>query len=275
MQWNYDLSLIKYFRFVFHHAVWHWGDNSKEGSEHYLNGVQYPAEIQLFHWNAKYLGGYDEAAMNPDGLAAVSFFYEMSVEPNPELEELVEAASWLEEQGTRNMGFDFEVPYAPWYAGGTLNGLLPDGGVEDTDNYFHYDGSLTLPRFSNSTDAEDCTQNVKWMIFEKKIPISEDQLKDLRALLAAASGDPVFLNVVLAPYGSVLCTDAALCSSKRTALAKQASGCICQEDLMCVHNFRPIHPLNPSVTAGGINRKLLMMALSFYLKLGFKTTLHL
>ena len=256
------MSPTQYFRFVFHHAVWHWGNDSTEGSEHYLNGVQYPAEIQLFHWNSKYLGGYDEAATKPDGLAAVSFFYEMSVEPNPELVELVEATSRLEDE-TRNMGLDFEVAYAS----GTLNDFLPEGGVEDTDNYFHYDGSLTLPRFSNSTDTEDCTQNVKWMIFEKKIPISEDQLTGLRALLKAASGDPNFVISLGTNY--VLCTDAALCSSSRTALAKQLSGCICPEDLMCVHNFRPIHPLNPSVTAGGINRKLLMMALSFYLKLGF------
>ena len=186
--------------------------------------MQYPAEVQLYHWNSKY--SYEEAAMKPDGLVAVSFFYEMSVEPNPELVELVEAARRLEDE-TRNMGFDFELAYG----NGTLNDFLPEGGVEDTDNYFHYDGSLTLPRFSNTTDTEDCSENVKWIVFEKKIPISEDQLEILRFLLAAAACDPDVFGV----FGS------------------------CQDDLMCVNNFRPIHPLNPSVTAGGINREFILI----------------
>ena len=205
--------------------------------------MQYPAEVQLYHWNSKY--SYEEAAMKPDGLVAVSFFYEMSVEPNPELVELVEAARRLEDE-TRNMGFEFEIAYA----NGTLNDFLPEGGVEDTDNYFHYDGSLTLPRYSNSTDTEDCSENVKWIVYEKTIPISEDQLKYLRLALRSASENQFHI---------VLCTDLAFCSSSRTALTTPESGCTCLEDLICVHNFRPIHPLNPSVTAGGINRKFILI----------------
>ena len=41
-------------------------------------------EVQLFHWNTKY-SDYTAAATNSDGLAAVSFFYEVSSEDNPEI----------------------------------------------------------------------------------------------------------------------------------------------------------------------------------------------
>ena len=231
------------FRYVFHHAVWHWGNNSKEGSEHYLNGVQYPMEIQLYHFNTKY-SDYDEAALKPDGLVVASFFYEMSEEPNPRLKDLIEATKRLVDE-TDHMGIEFEVPYPK---GATLDMLLPEGGIQNTDNYFHYDGSLTLPRNSNTTDAEDCNEPVKWIIFEKKIPASEKQLKHFRYLLQVAAADTTFLE----RYG--ICGPEVDCSTPTTALGKQLRGCLCAEDLMCVHNFRPIHALNPSVTARGLNR---------------------
>ena len=228
--------------------MWHWGNDSKEGSEHYLNGVQYPMEMQLYHFNTKY-SGYDEAAKKPDGLVALSFFYEISEEPNPQQQNLVEAVRRLVDE-TRHMGIEFEVEYPE----GTLKELLPEGGIQNTDNYFHYDGSLTLPRDSNTTFAEDCTEPVKWIVFEKKIPVSESHLKTLRDLLEVATADPNFLD----PYG--MCGPEVDCSTPTTALGKQQRGCLCAEDLMCVHNFRPIHALNPSVTAGGLNR----MYLSFF-----------
>ena len=238
----YDLPLIQYFRFAFHHAVWHWGNDSKEGSEHYLNGVQYPAEMQLYHFNTKY-SSYDEAAKKPDGLAAVSFFYEISEEANPQQQNLEEAASRLADE-TRHMGIEFEVGYAT----GTLDMLLPEGGIQTNDNYFHYDGSLTLPRNSNTTDAEDCNEPVKWIVYEKKIPASEKQLKHFRYLLQVAAADTTFLE----RYG--ICGTEVDCSTPTTALGKQLRGCLCAEDLMCVHNFRPIHAINPSITARGLNR---------------------
>ena len=231
------------FRYVFHHAVWHWGNNSKEGSEHYLNGVQYPMEIQLYHFNTKY-SNYDEAALKPDGLVVASFFYEMSEEPNPRLKDLIEATKRLVDE-TDHMGIEFEVPYPK---GATLDMLLPEGGIQNTDNYFHYDGSLTLPRNSNTTDAEDCNEPVKWIVFEKKIPISESQLEVMRSLLKVAS------KAAAEEHDSLCPPESGICNTRTTALGKQLRGCLCPEDLMCVHNFRPIHALNPSVTARGLNR---------------------
>ena len=230
--------------------MWHWSDDSKEGSEHYLNGVQYPMEMQLYHWNTKY-SNYDDAATQPDRLVAVSFFYEISEEPNPRIQDFIEATELLEDE-TRHMGIEFEVPYP---AGSTLDLLLPEGGIGTSDNYFHYDGSLTLPN-TNSTLPEDCAETVKWIVYEKKIPISESQLEVMRLLLKGASDEAASMHPDLCAAASQLTECAAA-----TALAKQLIGCICPEDLMCVHNFRPIHALNPSVTARGLFRKYIFVSL--------------
>ena len=227
--------------------MWHWSDDSKEGSEHYLNGVQYPMEMQLYHWNTKY-SNYDNAATQPDGLVAASFFYEISEEPNPRIQDFIEATKLLEDE-TRHMGIEFEVPYP---AGSTLDLLLPEGGIGTSDNYFHYDGSLTLPN-TNSTLPEDCAETVKWIVYEKKIPISESQLEVMRLLLKGASDEAASMHPDLCAVS--------VCNTAATALAKQLRGCICPEDLMCVHNFRPIHALNPSVTARGLFRKYIFVSL--------------
>ena len=246
--------------------MWHWSNDSKEGSEHYLNGKQYPMEIQLYHYNTKY-NSYDDAVGNPEGLAAVSFFYEISEEPNQQQENLIEATKRLEDE-TRHMGIEFEVRYVT----GTVNQLLlPEGGVQNTDNYFHYDGSLTLPRNSSATNAEDC-EPVKWIVFEKKIPIAESQLEYFRSLLVVATADATFFDSAVAGLGlSVSLCPAASCSNSTTALAKQMRGCICGEDLMCVHNFRPIHPLNPPVTARGLHRMYFCLFIQCLMFLCFRS----
>ena len=202
-------------------------------------------EMQLYHWNTKY-SNYDDAATQPDGLVAVSFFYEISEEPNLRIQDFIEATELLYDE-TRHMGIEFEVPYT---AGSTLDLLLPEGGIGTSDNYFHYDGSLTLPN-TNSTLPEDCAETVKWIVYEKKIPISESQLEVMRLLLKGASDEAASMHPDLCATAIQL-TECAVVAALATATAL---GCICPEDLMCVHNFRPIHALNPSVTARGLFRK--------------------
>ena len=204
------------------------GGNSLEGSEHYLNGVQQPMEVQLFHWNTKYMD-YTTAAMNSDGLAAVSFFYEVSSEDNlaisgqiKVLERLVEVLEQLF-GGFEKRQFVTEILLYDTFPTSSLSQLLPTGGLDVSDNYFYYSGSLTLPnttstftplpatgRAFTSTDqqtnrqsvsAEDCSESVQWIVYEKKIAISEAQLSVYRRFLSAVN--------------------------------------------LCSHNFRPLHPLNP------------------------------
>lgn len=171
-------------RFVFDHAIWHWGENSREGSEHTVNDDQFPMELQLFHYNSKYLD-YETASLNSDGLAAISFFYENSATNNPAIDSLLTPIGTLEEE-VLNMGVEFEVPLTD--SVDSLAALLPQSGLQLWDNYYYYSGSQTLPRNQTAfDDAKDCTEPVLWIVYEKTIPISEAQMAGFRQLLVAAN----------------------------------------------------------------------------------------
>ena len=123
------------FRFVFDHAIWHWGENSREGSEHTVNDVHYPMELQLFTYNSKYLD-YKNASLYPDGLAVVSFFYETSAFNNTAIDSLLTPISTLEEE-VLNMG-ELEAPLA---GVDTLDALLPQGGLQLWDIFYYIGNS--------------------------------------------------------------------------------------------------------------------------------------
>ena len=165
-----DIDFIFPFRYEFHHAIWHWGKDSQEGSEHYLNGVQYPMEVQLFHWNTRY-ADYKTASGKSDGLAAVSFFYEVTAADNPAIsgqikivEEVVDSVNGVqaEHQFFEWPNLEKEFPIS------LLSQLLPAGGLDASDEYFYYNGSLTLPNTttlnSGRTFDEDCI-HVSWYRF--------------------------------------------------------------------------------------------------------------
>ena len=141
-------------------------------------------ELQLFHYNTKYLD-YETASLNSDGLAAVSLFYQISATNNTALSALFSATSTLTGE-VRNMGVEFEVPVRGVEV--NLDALLPPGGVQLWDNYYYYSGSQTLPRNQTAfDDAKDCTEPVLWIVYEKTIPISEAQMTPFRRLLSAAN----------------------------------------------------------------------------------------
>ena len=77
-----------FIRFDFLQLHWHWGANSSRGSEHTLNGKEYPLEVHLVHVNTKYYVNGAPSADNfamPDGLAVLGIFYEISTEDNANL----------------------------------------------------------------------------------------------------------------------------------------------------------------------------------------------
>ena len=218
-----------------------WSNISTRGSEHYLEGQQQPAEIQLFHWNTNY-SSYEEALGNSDGIAALSFFYEVVPTSDPRMENFFTAAKTLDST-VANMGLEFEEIAEDL----TLDQLLPIGGVGLMDNYYYYDGSVTQPSNSSTAVVElttlnpadsrqsttsdgDCTEQVLWIAYEKKIQISETQLEILRSLLATVN------------------------SEKGQSPA-------------CVSNFRPLVALNPISTATALVRKLMINIYNIYISL--------
>ena len=156
-----------------------------------------------------------------EGIAALSFFYEVSNEDNSNLNKVMQAISVLsfrienigQNNGFTGEEFEGEVPNFQ------LDKLLPSEGVNFMDSYFYYSGSFTSP--INSTGYQDCSQAVLWINYEKTIPISESQLATLQSLLTAIN-------------------------------TKQQENFPSRQS--CSGNFRPIHPLNPKPPPGDIGQ---------------------
>lgn len=152
----------------------------------------------------------------------MSFLYELSLTDNPNLSTLISNIVSLTDELNNNMGLEFEKCFPDL----SLSDLLPTGGVGFFDNYFYYSGSLTQPG-NTTSNATDCVEPVTWINYEKTIPISETQLNSLRAFLQAVNTETVYI------------------SSSARLLQTQA----------CVHNYRPLHALNPTVTSLALVRK--------------------
>ena len=189
--------------------------------------------MQLFHYNSEY-PDYETASNNTDGLAAVSFFYEISPTDNVAIDPLLTNIEALEKTifNPSLDEYEYEVSLAEV---DTLEVLLPSDGLQLWDNYYYYSGSETLP--NNETDfigPRDCTEPVLWIVYEKTIPILEAQINPFRLLLLAANN----------------------------AL---------QVGPPCVHNFRPVHQLDSATTNDGVlvetGRQLLQSGRKFFFNL--------
>ncbi|XP_008333021.1 carbonic anhydrase-like [Cynoglossus semilaevis] len=140
----------------------HWGASDERGSEHTVNGVKFPCELHLVHWNTRY-PSFGEAASEPDGLAVVGVFLKIGA-ANPRLQKVLDALEDIKTKGTQRTFPDFDAKT-----------LLP-GSL----NYWTYDGSLTTPPLLES---------VTWIVLKEPISVSPVQMARFRSLLFNAAGE--------------------------------------------------------------------------------------
>ncbi|KAF3706676.1 Carbonic anhydrase 4 [Channa argus] len=131
----------------------HWGSNGGPGSEHTLDGEQYPMELHIVHMKQHYTD-LKTALSDPEGIAVLGFFYERSNSANRKYEVIIKSLESIEATGSN-------TTLSPI----SLEQLIPP--QQNLTNYYRYKGSLTTP---------GCTQNVIWTVFENPIPLSTDQL---------------------------------------------------------------------------------------------------
>ncbi|XP_027854656.1 carbonic anhydrase 4b [Xiphophorus couchianus] len=131
----------------------HWGKDGSPGSEHTIDGEQFPMEMHIVHIKENY-NSLSQAAEDPSGIAVLGFFFEESASENKKYSSLVDALKRIVRPSS-----NATLP------GISLEMLIPP--QSSLEKYFRYDGSLTTP---------GCAEAVIWTLFESTIPLSGSQL---------------------------------------------------------------------------------------------------
>ncbi|KAG7190970.1 hypothetical protein KM043_007020 [Ampulex compressa] len=139
--------------------VFHWGLSDEGGSEHTINYIRYPMELQAIHVKRGFNSPVEPAALGAkDGVMILSFFFELTSADNPYLDQIV-TNLWRIAQ----VGATAHIPPFP------LEWILPPF----EKNYYTYNGSLTQP---------PCSEIVTWIIQPEPIAISPYQVAEFRKM---------------------------------------------------------------------------------------------
>ncbi|GAA6105624.1 carbonic anhydrase IV c [Tachysurus ichikawai] len=149
----------------------HWGVNDGPGSEHTVDGEQYPMELHIVHIKEQY-NTLKEAINDTVGVAALAFFYEVSTEENQKFNRLIQALGKIPYNGNSSTVTEFR-----------LTDILPS--LDKLSSYYRYSGSLTTP---------SCYESILWTIFQQPFYISQQQLVNLTKLMWFERGKPMIEN---------------------------------------------------------------------------------
>uniref|UniRef100_A0AAG5CY20 Carbonic anhydrase n=1 Tax=Anopheles atroparvus TaxID=41427 RepID=A0AAG5CY20_ANOAO len=159
--------------YVFEQLHFHWGPTNTEGSEHTLDGKQFPLEVHLVFYNGLY-ESFDKAKSEVDGLAVLGFVF--AATPN--------SAGYSVNRWTQYLPLvqqpkaEFELPYSKSFS---LHSVIGDLGGWP---YYSYEGSLTTP---------PCLETVTWIVSTKRLAVTEREMSMLRSLLGF-DGSPIVQN---------------------------------------------------------------------------------
>ncbi|GAB6018401.1 Carbonic AnHydrase [Chamberlinius hualienensis] len=146
--------------YEFDRIVFKFGHNSSQGSEHTLNNMRMPGEMQIIFKDKKY-GSIQEAKKHPYGVQMWSFFIAISPQDNPFFNSLL----YVKNKNDRLCIVKHSI-----------GEFLP----RRMSYFYQYEGSLTEP---------PCTYPVNWTVFHNPIYMSEDQFKFLRKMHTNVAGE--------------------------------------------------------------------------------------
>uniref|UniRef100_H3DCL3 carbonic anhydrase n=1 Tax=Tetraodon nigroviridis TaxID=99883 RepID=H3DCL3_TETNG len=163
----------------------HWGNGSSvPGSEHTVDGKQYPMELHIklhiVNLKSSYNGNTTQGVADSEGLAALGFFIEVM-----DGDATGSPASWKTLTSYLNNITNAGRDSANLTSGLTLDSLLE--GVDRT-KYYRYLGSLTTP---------SCNEAVVWTVFKEPIKVSKDliDLFSTKVYFNTSTTSPLMTNV--------------------------------------------------------------------------------
>ncbi|CDQ81612.1 unnamed protein product [Oncorhynchus mykiss] len=145
----------------------HLGKDGGPGSEHTIDGEQYPMELHIVNIKEEY-NSLDEALKDLAGVGVLGFFYEQSGSSNKKYESIINALNSINMPSSNTTLSDV-----------SLDMFIPS--QSNMTSYFRYQGSLTTP---------PCEEAVVWTVFKNTIPLSRQQL-DAFSRLQFADGKPM------------------------------------------------------------------------------------
>ncbi|XP_062868224.1 carbonic anhydrase IV c, partial [Trichomycterus rosablanca] len=146
----------------------HWGVTGGLGSEHTVDGEQYPMEVHIVHIKEQY-ETLKQAMEDQEGLAVLGFFFEVSSDENQQFNKVIEALQRVPYNGNSRMIPEFR-----------LTDMMTS--IENLSSYYRYSGSLTTP---------SCDETVIWTVFQRSVPISHQQLNNLTEAMFIETGQPM------------------------------------------------------------------------------------
>jgi len=162
----------------------HWGDrlSGKQGSEHTVDGRQYPLEVHMVHKNIMD-DTVGEALTHNNGIAVLGFKFEVvdgtNNTENVGMDNLATIArEFLVEPNSK---FDMKkMKKEKWVGDVNVMNFLPIY----MDEYFNYKGSLT---------TGGCEEAVNWIVFKDPLAITSDQIQSFQRL-TREDGSPILNN---------------------------------------------------------------------------------
>ncbi|CAJ0557933.1 unnamed protein product, partial [Mesorhabditis spiculigera] len=155
------------YRYRLHQVIVHFGktEGGEKGSEHTIDRVRFPAELQLLAYNAELYANFSQAVSQPRGVVAIGIIVDIGKTTNPELRRLTVASQSVTYKGSKTH----------------LHRFHPAALLPRTAHYVTYEGSLTFP---------GCHETVTWVIMNNPIYITKDDLSIWNELQKTESKQP-------------------------------------------------------------------------------------
>ncbi|XP_022664447.1 carbonic anhydrase-related protein 10-like isoform X1 [Varroa jacobsoni] len=145
----------------------HYGNHDEHGSEHTIAGKHFPAEIQFLGYNSELHSNLSEAIelRESSGLIAIAVLVQLANQSHPDFRFITSQLHKITYRDQETTLEDFEIEK-----------LMPS-----TEEYMTYAGSLSQP---------GCVESVRWLVMNKALQVSKQQLYLLRKLMQGDQDNP-------------------------------------------------------------------------------------